>query len=183
MNGLKSTVQAALSRIGEEPLVEWRSDRKGVLTGWCRLNEAAHILPAAEAVAGLNGRLSTTTAYLTDSARKRGVREIAYHFDLDGTTLTVTIELPLEGARVPSLTRIFRNADWNERELMELYDIQVIDHPDPRRLFLDKSIEPAAFERLIPFSTFTNGAASKTLWNKVMTMNDTEKTACAPQQQ
>lgn len=174
MNDVKDRVQAALSQTGEEPLIEWRSDRKGVLTGWCRLGEAALILPAAEALVGLEGRLSTITAYLTDSARQRGVREIAYHFDLDGTTLTVTIELPLEGARVPSLTMIFRNADWNERELMELYNIQVTGHPDPRRLFLDKSIEPAAFERLIPFSTFTNGAASKALWNKVMTMNSEE---------
>ena len=178
MNELIGKVQGTLSRcIGEETVVEWRLGSKGVMTGWCRLREPAHILPAVEAVASLEGRLSTATAYLTNCAKQRGVREIAYHFDLDGTTLTLTIELPLVGAQVPSLTPVFRNADWNEREFMELYDIQVLGHPDPRRLFLDESIEPAAFERLIPYSTFTNGASSKALWDKVMTMNNTGETA------
>lgn len=169
MTELIGTVPAALSRrIGEEVAVEWRIDAKGVLTGWCRLREGALILPAAEGVAELAGRLSMVTASLFDGAKQRGVREVAYHFDLEGTTLTLTIELPLEGAQVPSLTPVFRNADWNEREFMELYDIRVIGHPNPRRLFIDKSIEPAAFERLIPYSTFSNGASSKDLWEKVM---------------
>ncbi|MBC7963545.1 MAG: NADH-quinone oxidoreductase subunit C [Steroidobacteraceae bacterium] len=158
--------------IGEEVAVEWRIDIKGVMTGWCRLQEGTLILPAAEAVACLEGRLSMITAYLSEQAKLKGVREISFHFDLNGTTLTLSIELPLEGARIPSLTHIFRNADWNEREFMELYDIQVVGHPDPRRLFLDKSIDPAAFERLIPYSTFSNGANSKALWEKVMAQNN-----------
>jgi len=73
------------------------------------------------------------------------------------------------------LTPLFRNADWNEREFMELYDIDVIGHPDPRRLFIDESIEPAAFERLIPYSTLINGASSKTLWEAVMSTKGQEK--------
>jgi NADH-quinone oxidoreductase subunit C len=151
--------------------VEWRRDPKGVTTGWCRLGEAAAILPAAQAVAGLSGRLSMVTACLSRSANAGKAREISYHFDLDGTTLTIALELPVEGARVPSLTPVFRNADWNEREFMELYEIQVTGHPDPRRLFLDPSIEPAAFERLIPYSTFSNGASGKALWEKVLAGN------------
>ncbi len=115
------------------------------------------------------------TAYLAQKYLVQGRREIAYHFDLDGTTLTLTIELPLEQAQVPSLTPLFRNADWNEREFMELYDIEVIGHPDPRRLFIDESIEPAVFDRLIPYSTLTNGAGSKTLWEAVMARNSEEK--------
>lgn len=178
MNELSAKAHGALSRqVGEETPIEWRTGSKGVMTGWCRLREATLIRPAAEAVASLGGRLSTTTAYLSASARQRGVREIAYHFDLDGTTLTLTIELPLEAAQVPSLTPVFRNADWNEREFMELYDIRVVGHPRPRRLFLDESIEPAVFERLIPFSTFTNGASGKVLWDKVMATNRREETA------
>ena len=156
----------------EEIAVEWRIDIKGVMTGWCRLQEGALILPAAEAIACLEGRLSMITAYLSDRAKQKGVREISFHFDLDGSTLTLSIELPLEGAQIPSLTPVFRNADWNEREFMELYDIQVVGHPAPRRLFLDKGIDPAAFERLIPYSTFSNGANGKALWEKVMAQNN-----------
>jgi len=157
---------------GEEVAVTWRLDRKGVATGWCRLREAAGILPAARAVADLKGRLSMVTAYLPEATKHSGVRELAYHFDLDGTTLTIRIQLPPERAQVPSLTPVFRSADWNEREFMELYDIKVTGHPDPRRLFLDESIEPAAFERLIPYSTFSNGASSKALWDRVFADND-----------
>lgn len=177
MTDLTDKVPAALARrIGEEVAVEWRTDAKGVLTGWCRLREGAFILPAAEGVAELAGRLSMVTASRFDRTKEHGMREVAYHFDLDGTTLTLAIELPLDGAQVPSLTPVFRNADWNEREFMELYDIRVLGHPDPRRLFIDKSIEPAAFERLVPYSTFSNGASSKALWDKVMARPGGEET-------
>lgn len=161
---------------GEEVAVAWRFDRKGVATGWCRLRDAANILPAAQAMVDLKGRLSMVTAYLPTAAQRTGIREIAYHFDLDGATLTIGIQLPAEGAQVPSITPVFRNADWNEREFMELYDIQVTGHPDPRRLFLDESIEPAAFERLIPYSTFSNGASGKALWERVMADNARKET-------
>ena len=93
--------------------------------------------------------------------------EIAYHFDLGGDTLTVLVYVPT-GGLVASLTPLFRTADWNERELMELYAIAVRDHPDPRRLFIDASIDPAVFERLIPFSTLINVASTDSLWKKIM---------------
>lgn len=155
--------------------IDWKTDYKGVVTGWCRLPDSAQLLDAAGAIAMQGGRLSTVTAYLAEKYRSRGRREIAYHFDLDGTTLTLTVELPLEKATVASLTPLFRNADWNEREFMELYDIEVVGHPDPRRLFIDESIEPAAFEHLIPYSTLINGASSKTLWEAVMKTKGQEK--------
>jgi NADH:ubiquinone oxidoreductase subunit C len=93
--------------------------------------------------------------------------EIAYHFDLGGDTLTLLVYVATGGS-VASLTPLFRTADWNERELMELYAIAVRDHPDPRRLFIDKSIDPAVFERLIPYSTLVNAASTKSLWDKIM---------------
>jgi NADH:ubiquinone oxidoreductase subunit C len=93
--------------------------------------------------------------------------EITYHFDVGGDTLTLLVYVPAGGS-VASLTRLFRTADWNERELMELYAIAVRDHPDPRRLFIDQSIDPAVFERLIPFSTLVNAASTDSLWKKIM---------------
>lgn len=165
---LKELAAALALATGEEAEVEWRRDRKGVLTGWFRLPSAEALLPAGRAVAELDGRLAMVTAYLPERAKEKGEREIAYHFDLDGATLTLTVVLPLDRARVPSLTPIFRNCDWHERELMELYDVQVVGHPDPRRLFLDHSIPHAPFERLVPYSTFTNAATGKALWEQVL---------------
>lgn len=93
--------------------------------------------------------------------------EIAYHFDVGGDTLTVIAYVP-QGGSVPSLTPLFRTADWHEREMMELYAVVVTDHPDPRRLFLDASIDGAVLERLVPFSTLTNAASTKGLWDKIL---------------
>lgn len=169
MSDFINDVAAALScAMGGQINLAWRRDRKGVLTGWCRLSSAEALLPAARTVAGLDGRLAMVTAYLPERAREKGEREIAYHFDLDGATLTLTVALPLEGAQVPSITPIFRNCDWQERELMELYDVEVIGHPDPRRLFLDHTMPEAPFERLVPYSTFSNAATGKALWDKVL---------------
>lgn len=92
--------------------------------------------------------------------------ELAYHFDLDGDTLTVVVHVP-HGGEVVSLTPLYRTADWGEREMMELYSIVIRDHPDPRRLFIDPAIEPAVFERLIPYSTLVNAASTKGLWDKI----------------
>lgn len=92
--------------------------------------------------------------------------ELAYHFDLGGDTLTVIAHVA-QGGDIASLTPLFRTADWAEREMMELYALTVRDHPDPRRLFIDPAIDPAVFERLIPFSTLVNAASTKGLWDKI----------------
>ncbi|WP_237153108.1 NADH-quinone oxidoreductase subunit C [Oryzibacter oryziterrae] len=92
--------------------------------------------------------------------------EIDYHFDIAGDAVTVVAFVPHGGA-IASLTPLFRNADWHEREMMELYAINVTDHPDPSRLFLDASIDNAVLERLIPFSTLVNAASTKDLWDRI----------------
>lgn len=93
--------------------------------------------------------------------------EIDYHFDLAGDTLTVIAYVP-QGGSIASLTPLFRNADWHEREMMELYAVVVTGHPDPRRLFLDASVDGAVLERLIPFSTLVNAASTKGLWERIV---------------
>jgi NADH-quinone oxidoreductase subunit C len=167
MTNLDATLrQAFRERTGAEIPVLWRRDRKGVPTGWCRIEDPALLLPLAEAVAAVDGRLSMITASRYDNSPQR--RELLYHFDLDGATLTITVSLPLTGAELPSLTPLFRSADWHERELMELYDVAVTGHPDPRPLFIDKAAGSKPLERLVPYSSFTNGAASRNLWEQVM---------------
>jgi NADH:ubiquinone oxidoreductase subunit C len=93
--------------------------------------------------------------------------EIDYHFVLGGDFLTVIAYLPAAGS-ISSLTPLFRSANWPEREIMENYSLVIRDHPNPRRLFLDPSIDAAALERLIPYSTLVNAASTKALWDKVL---------------
>ena len=36
----------------------------------------------------------------------------------------------------PTLSRLWRSADWNERETLDMFGIGFDDHPDPRRILM-----------------------------------------------
>jgi len=165
------------------------TDDKSVVTAWCTLSSADDLLLVGRLLKNMGVRLSTITVYQPKAATvpkpKEGeapaplptflggtpqdgkTYEIDYHFDIDGDTLTIVAHVAAGGS-IDSLTPLYRAADWPERELMELYALVVRDHPNPKRLFIDESIEPAVFERLIPYSTLVNSAASKSIWEKIM---------------
>lgn len=148
----------------------WRChvNRHGVATAWSKLASPGRLTSAARAIKSVGGRLSTVSAYQRVNGQPSELHEIAYHFDLDGGTLTLTVFLD-EGVReIPSITPIFSNADWNEREFMELYDIIAAGHPNPSRLFIDENINAAVLQKFIPFSDMVNAASTKALWEKIM---------------
>ncbi|PKU24930.1 NADH-quinone oxidoreductase subunit C [Telmatospirillum siberiense] len=147
--------------------IEFRTDVKGVTTAWCVLDEKDDLLAVARFLAEGSARLSTITAYSTEKAKRTGNFEIAYHFDLDGDTLTVSVHVPPDG-EVDSITSLFDNADWPEREMAELYGIKLRGHPHPERLFIDESLGDAVFDQYIPYSTMVNAATTKGLWEKVI---------------
>ena len=164
------------------------TDAKGVSTAWCKLASKDDLLAAATFLKGIEARLSTisilqpkapatpppkggetpvTPTFFGGVASDGKTFEINYHFDLNGDTVTLVAHVPF-GGDIASLTPLFRCADWPERELMELYSVVVHGHPDPRRLFIDPSIDGAVLERLIPFSALANSATTKGLWEKIM---------------
>ncbi|MBV8045695.1 MAG: NADH-quinone oxidoreductase subunit C [Paludibacterium sp.] len=170
------------------------TDDKGVTTAWCTLASHGDLLPVASWLKTVGARLSTITVFQPKAPPAPKVAEgetapppptffggvpmsghayeVDYHFDLDGLTLTVVAHVP-EGGAIASLTGLFRAADWPEREMMEIYALQVHGHPDPRRLFIDEGIEGAVLERLIPMSTLTNSATTKGLWEKILAQTET----------
>ena len=172
------------------------TNQHGVSCAWCVLANHEELLALAAYLKALAARLSTITVFQPKAPAMPtpvegqpeplpatffgGVEnggkayEVDYHFDLDGDTLTLVVHVPAGGA-VESLTKLFRGADWPEREIMEIYALEVVHHPDPRRLFLDPGIESSVLERLIPLSTLANSATTKGLWEKIMAQ--TEKTS------
>jgi len=171
--------------------IEYRAatDAKSVATAWCTLAAGDDLYPVARTLKNLGARLSTITVFQPKAAEVPAAKEgeppapvptffggapkdgktyeIDYHFDIDGDTLTLVAHVP-GGGQIESLTPLYRAADWPEREAMEIYSIVVRNHPNPQRLFIDPSIDGAVLERLIPYSTLVNSAASKALWEKIM---------------
>jgi len=57
------------------------------------------------------------------------------------TSVVVRVRLPRDGARVPTVSDIYRTAEWHERETAELFGVEFAGHPDPRRLLLPDDLE------------------------------------------
>ncbi len=55
--------------------------------------------------------------------------------------LVVRVRVPRDGGRVPTVSDLYRTAEWHERETAELLGVQFTGHPDPRRLLLPDDLE------------------------------------------
>ena len=64
--------------------------------------------------------------------------EVVYHIFSTVTKkkLTVKVKLPLENPEIDTIYDIYRAANWYERELWELFGIDIKGHPDLRLLLL-----------------------------------------------
>jgi NADH-quinone oxidoreductase subunit C len=69
--------------------------------------------------------------------------EMVYHlFSLSrNRRLRIKTRLGEKDPRISSLTALWKNADWLEREVYDLFGIQFEGHPDLRRLFMYDGFE------------------------------------------
>lgn len=134
---------------------------------WYRLVEPAALLPAARLLKEQGARLCMISPY---NVRQLGELhpEICYHFELDGVIYNLTAVPDARKPTVPSITPVFNNADWHEREMMELFKISVEQHPNPRRLFLDEKLDAGILNQAVPLSVMMNGACSTDLWERIL---------------
>lgn len=73
-----------------------------------------------------------------DNGPAAGTLDVAYNlysipFDLH---LMLKVTLPRDNAEVPSLTPIWKTANWHERELFDMFGVKILHHPDLRRILL-----------------------------------------------
>ena len=97
---------------------------------------------------------------------------IAQNAITSGYTVTITVPLDPAENSVPTITPWFRNADWNEREFAELFDVHVEGNTNPKRLFLDPEIDEGILNEVIPLTIMMNGACTKDMWERIMEVND-----------
>jgi NADH-quinone oxidoreductase subunit C len=53
---------------------------------------------------------------------------------------------------IPSVTGVYRNADWFEREVWDMYGVLFADHPDLRRLLTDYGFEGHPLRKDFPLT-------------------------------
>ncbi len=138
-------------------------NRNGRIVAWVNLPDPAALVPLARALKQISARLSVITAFARDAA---GVSPLAYTFDVEGNTVTLKLRV-VPDIGVETIAPIFRNADWLEREVMELFDVRITGRPHNRRLFLDESVDGQAMERLLPLSIVSNAASTELLFDRI----------------
>ncbi len=79
----------------------------------------------------------TAVDYLKWPEKKEDRFEIVYHFFSLDYNQRIRVKFPLkEGESSPSLTPFYKNANWLEREVYDMYGIKFKGHPDLRRILM-----------------------------------------------
>ena len=83
-----------------------------------------------------NGRLAGVFA--EDARAKHNVFLVYYLYALDSAHgfVLVRVPVPKEQPEMPSLTNAIHAANWQEREIQDLFGIRLVGHPNPRRCAL-----------------------------------------------
>jgi NADH-quinone oxidoreductase subunit C len=63
---------------------------------------------------------------------------VIYQFSSISMNLTLTVRVPVDGINpsLPTISNIYRSADWRERELWDMFGIKFPGHPDLRRILM-----------------------------------------------
>ena len=74
--------------------------------------------------------------------------EVVYHVHRFGSDfdenlrIRFKVEIPEDDATVDSVTPAWSGADWLEREVYDMFGIEFVGHPDPRRILMPEDYEP-----------------------------------------
>ena len=68
---------------------------------------------------------------------------VIYQLNSTVDSLFLTLRVPISGDNpsIPTLIGVYKNANWREREIWDLFGIHVEGHPDLRRLLMPKEWE------------------------------------------
>ena len=148
--------------------VRHSGDAYGNAFHWFHLETPKNMTEAAAILKEAGARLCVISAYNPVAGDKATHKELCYHFELKGIVYNVTLTTTDECPQVQSITPIFANADWHEREMMELLGVPIVGHPHPTRLFLDEELDAGLLNEVVPLSVMMNGACTTDLWERIL---------------
>ena len=63
---------------------------------------------------------------------------VIYQLSSIARNITVQLRVTLNGdqPKLPTATRVYQVANWRERELLDMFGIEIEGHPDPRRILM-----------------------------------------------
>jgi NADH-quinone oxidoreductase subunit C len=104
-----------------------------------RVAEAAEILKNDPRMSFKFIRLLTVVDYIDPG----GELEVVYHLQSLENHLKMVLKtrVAVSAPAVPTVTAIWRGADWFEREMHDLFGVVFEGHPDPRTLILPDNFE------------------------------------------
>lgn len=128
-----SIVQGARDLLGDD-LLSWGVDAGGALVLEVRAQRVVDLL------GWLTSEADPPVGYLSDlhGLDSEETMAVVYHLFRCGEAFEVAVKAVTSRAtpRVPSVTGLWPGARWPEREVMEMFGITILDHPDPRKLLL-----------------------------------------------
>ncbi len=96
--------------------------------------DAGRLLPAVESLRKARWGFLTAITGLDDV--KANEIEVLYHFVNGSANVNLRVRIPRDNAAIPSVCGIIPAATFFERELSEMFGVNVMGTPNPDRLFL-----------------------------------------------
>jgi len=99
---------------------------------------AEKIVAACQQILDLGFELLSTMTAVDYWPEERPRFHVIYQFTSVSLNLVLTLRVTLPGINpsLPTISHIYRNANWRERELWDMFGIKFQGHPDLRRILM-----------------------------------------------
>ncbi len=126
-----------------QPIVEELEKEFGVTATEYR-GDVSLVLPAekislaCQRIQGLGFELLSALTAVDYWPQEKPRFHVIYEFTSVSKKLRLEIRVPLPGINptLPTVSHIYRNANWRERELWDMFGIKAEGHPDLRRILM-----------------------------------------------
>jgi NADH-quinone oxidoreductase subunit C len=127
-------LQTIVQKLEKEFSVTASEQRGGVSL----LVPAERLVAACQQVQGQGFELLSTLTAVDYWPQENPRFHVVYEFTSTSKNLRLEIRVPVPGTNpsLPTVSGIYRNANWRERELWDMFGIRFEGHPDLRRILM-----------------------------------------------